>query len=167
MDVETTKEKAQSWIQRFAREMLDLEQEQAFNGTTSPVSELLGLCGCGDPERLILIARDACDALHERSEAAIRNDSDGWDLHERRLIDLLEVPDYEQGLPQAPWARDLVMNWLDQAGLLEHGSNIRGSWLTDKGKRFLKLMQEWPGDVDDIREVVKPCNKAESSDERA
>lgn len=33
--------------------------------------------------------------------------------------------------------------WADREGLTEHGSSIYGSWLSEKGEGFLKLLEEW------------------------
>lgn len=36
---------------------------------------------------------------------------------------------------------DFVLYILNDKGFLEHGSSIGGSWLTDKGKLFLYLLE--------------------------
>lgn len=36
----------------------------------------------------------------------------------------------------------LVLSYLDCTGIIEHGSSIRGSWLTRKGEELLDLLNE-------------------------
>lgn len=43
---------------------------------------------------------------------------------------------YEDGYKQFMW------HALNDAGLLEHGSGVGGSWLTDEGEYLLKLLEE-------------------------
>ena len=37
---------------------------------------------------------------------------------------------------------EVLAHWLDSKELIEHGGSIGGSWLTDKGKELLKLVEE-------------------------
>jgi hypothetical protein len=77
----------------------------------------LPLCGCGNPEdgvrlvlELLLLA-----PFHERTYDEIA------------------------ALIGTPGAYHLVLGALDSADLIEHGSSINGSWLTSKGRWFLRM----------------------------
>ena len=81
---------------------------------------LLGLCGCGNPGEL----RDYIRAF----------------MH--RLADK-DWPPYED-MPAM-----FLINWLNDRDYAEHGTTVRCSWLTDKGKRLLS-------DLDTIAGAVQP-----------
>lgn len=68
---------------------------------------VLGGCGCGDVRNPQL----AVDVLAYFATDLLARDSAAF-----------------------TWEYEIVAHWFDSVGLLEHGSSIRGSWLTDKGK---------------------------------
>lgn len=82
----------------------------------------LGFCGCGDPEGALEFLRDTLNLLNKEFD-------ERWEGMQKRF-------------PDNP------MSWtylymLDDKGLTEHGSNIRGCWLTDKGKAVLELLNKY------------------------
>lgn len=82
----------------------------------------LGFCGCGDPEAALEFLRDTLNLLNKEFD-------ERWDGMQKRF-------------PDGP------MSWtylymLDDKGLTEHGSNIRGCWLTDKGKDILSALNAY------------------------
>jgi hypothetical protein len=79
--------------------------------------EDLPMCGCGNPETAVTL-------VHELLKLAPLYD------HHDAVVSLLP----SEGVYY------LVLGALDEAGLLEHGSNISGSWLTDKGQWFLRAL---------------------------
>jgi hypothetical protein len=95
----------------------------------------LPLCGCGCP-----------DAVLELIKGALENAAafpDGPEPHK-------SMPDYFGGDDPIHW---LATYALDKAGLIEHGSNVRWSWLTDKGHVTLNYLRDygcepdaWPDD---------------------
>jgi hypothetical protein len=88
--------------------------------------ELIPLCGCGDPSASMVYVAGILQAIKARSD-------NQWDDASReRFASAMQLHDEHP----AYW---FVLYQLDHLGLLEHGSNVRGSWLTDKGKRALEL----------------------------
>jgi len=91
----------------------------------------LHLCGCGDPDeawetvRLIL---NLCP-LGEG----------GWRDVEDRLT---------------PGGAHIVLSCLTHAGLIEHGSSIRGSWITGKGRWVLARLAQLDSGVADATDSV-------------
>ena len=82
--------------------------------------ELFRLCGCGIPEKVTDLYRKALKSLESDKPYC-----------ERRFCDneLLEA---------------VVLYNLSDWGMAEHGSSIYGSWLTEKGKTALKVLElEW------------------------
>lgn len=91
----------------------------------------LGCCGCGSPEITY-------EAIHKMlKDFANQN----WDT------DTTDDP-YKQYMAYI----------LEEKGLAEHGSNIRCSWLTDKGKEMLSALDEYEKyryEYDEIPDNVK------------
>lgn len=79
-------------------------------------------CGCGDPAEAITYIRDVLACLKERSDSK-------WKIN--RLDEVMAC----EGGPY--W---IIMYWLDSQGFTEHGSNVGGSWLTQKGEEFLAYL---------------------------
>lgn len=88
----------------------------------------LGMCGCGRPEDiksfLYKLLQNHKKLKNEEitHEEAVKN---------RREIIASEDPDtiYE-----------FVFNVLNEAGFLEHGGSVYGSWFTEKGEKFIDLL---------------------------
>lgn len=79
---------------------------------------VLGGCGCG-----------SSDYFAELSYKLLKEFSlSGADWDKRTL----KVYDNE--------ALEIIAHWMDAKGLIEHGTSIGGSWLTEKGKELLDLI---------------------------
>ena len=103
----------------------------------------LPFCGCGDPGAAIMLIRRVLE-LH---------DDDDFPRLTRNLIS-------DDGM------RMLILGSLDDAGLLEHGGTIDGSWLTEDGRRFLTVMRgafNDPDDAEDAEEFVDDISQLELS----
>lgn len=85
---------------------------------------MLGFCGCVGDEP-IAKARDVMKDLDRTDDNWIR-----WDELVARHFGGDEAYGY------------FVLQYLDRRGLVEHGTSIRSSWLTEKGKECLEAM-EW------------------------
>jgi hypothetical protein len=83
-------------------------------------------CGCANPGEAARFMRDVLAALQARSAGE-------WSDETRAAVDAL-LPD--TALALSYWYM------LDAHDLTEHGGNVRGSWLTKKGEKILKLLQE-------------------------
>jgi hypothetical protein len=75
------------------------------------VPRLLHWCGCGEPERIDALMRDYLASLR-----------DGPNVHDQTDVEVL------------------LAYIADRARWTEHGTSIRGAWLTDNGKRVLRLL---------------------------
>jgi len=102
------------------------------------------VCGCGDPLAVVLRIRDILQALRDRSTEAPKSAVAYGEVSQR----IHELLGHASGLkePLYWWA------WyaLDNLGLIEHGSNIEGSWLTDKGSELLAALT-----TSDIEKLVE------------
>ena len=83
------------------------------------IEEVLGLCGCGDADEVYAACQDMLRA---------RKDNVSVWSHER----------FQNWPEEAVW---LLLNHLDQAGLIEHGTIIDSSWLTREGEHLLQRLE--------------------------
>lgn len=107
--------------------------DPAVNDRTLPpgiesINELA--CGCGTPSAFW----DAVQAILEHFEQPIMERDHEWVCADR--------------------FRYFAVNALDSCGVIEHGSGIAGSWLTDSGKEALAFLRQYGLEWPDRGEVV-------------
>lgn len=78
---------------------------------------LIGICSCGSPVEYLREVERILGQI-ERNKAGDPNE---WVFPSR--------------------ADELVMQFLDSRGILEHGSSIVGAWISDDGRRVLELIR--------------------------
>lgn len=98
----------------------------------------LGFCGCGDPEAALEFLRVILNALDRGT-------------NEERKALLKEKFAGNEGLY---WT---YLYLLDDNGLTEHGSNVVGCWLTEKGKDILLTLNSFSAE-----DVIENSQKEES-----
>lgn len=91
----------------------------------------LGFCDCADPEGALQFLRDVLRIIADRS-----SHKESWDVATKRLEEKLAL-----SLPQYEFLGLSYLYYIDSAGLLAHGSNIYGSWLSEKGKEVLQALE--------------------------
>jgi len=77
----------------------------------------LGGCGCGSHDEILARVRTVFHLF-----GTDYRERGGWSIYD----DLTD---------------ELIAHWLDHAGLIEHGSGIGGSWLTDKGHQVYNSLK--------------------------
>lgn len=89
----------------------------------------LGFCGCGDPAGALTFLRDTLNLMNQ-------------EFYSR-------YAEMQKRFPDGPlsWS---YLYMLDDKGLTEHGSNIRGCWLTEKGQTILAALNAYP-----VEEIIK------------
>lgn len=56
---------------------------------------------------------------------------------------LIEVCGYLEKIEKEKWLNfDFMAYYLDSVGLTEHGGSINSAWLSEKGKRFIRIVRE-------------------------
>lgn len=88
----------------------------------------LRLCGCGNPEDVVDLALEMLRACPWYEGA--------WEVFSERLTSV---------------GFEFIAHQLSAADLVEHGSSVGGSWITDKGRRFLAVAEG--REYDDLTEV--------------
>ena len=86
--------------------------------------EDLKFCGCGYPEETRAYLLGILKAIKQRSDSDWKEDT------------------IDQAINNPEMFRYFMLYVLDAMGLTEHGSNVGGSWLTEKGIAFVKEMEE-------------------------
>lgn len=95
--------------------------------------DTLKWCGCGNPDEALGFLRDVLKLLKVRSHES-REGLDTWAQRTAELNKLLAAEDhYLLGLS--------YMYLLDSLGLTEHGGNVCGCWLDEKGYELLDLLE--------------------------
>lgn len=121
-----------------------VEEDQIEYGDQTPLEDIynwvfceLAFCGCGDPEGALEFLRDTLNLLNKEFDERCNG--------------------IKKRFPDSP------MSWsylymLDDKGLTEHGSNIRGCWLTDKGKGILAALNAYS-----IEQIIEGSEDAKST----
>ena len=95
-------------------------------------NDKIGMCGCGVSEDTDEVIRKLLTIRKEKYEDKISYEESIKRYESDLNIDMDDNNHY--GLWQ------FMMYVLDNAGILEHGSGIGGSWLTKEGKMYLYLL---------------------------
>lgn len=77
---------------------------------------ILGGCGCGSGD------------LPEQAYEVLKNF--GREHLSKERFSVYDKPEHE-----------VIAHWLDNKELIEHGGSIGGSWLTDRGRELLKVIE--------------------------
>lgn len=85
----------------------------------------IGMCGCGWPGSAYNLARDLLDHFHDRDE--------------RNVVEMIG----------GEGAAQLALYRLQEADLIDHGTSVISSWMTDKGRYARWLMHRHPPGVID------------------
>jgi hypothetical protein len=93
------------------------------------------VCGCGRPDHFWEVVRDTLDAC----DAGDLSDQ-AWKQRSEKFQALFGP--YDQEVDQF---KDFALYVVgsDYAELMEHGSSVGGSWLTDDGREALAFLRQW------------------------
>jgi hypothetical protein len=113
--------------------------------------ENLKFCGCGNPYLTLEFIKMLLNAIQQKEDNYNKEDFDRnrhkyYEEHQRNLISIFEFKDnstddqyfsdIQDGIVQ------FVLYYLDEVGVIEHGSSIGGAWLTKYGKEILKALNK-------------------------
>jgi hypothetical protein len=99
-------------------------------------TDSLGMCGCGFGVSIVKRFGDILKTIHERKELMpFRWDEGVYNSPEYKAKDaeLRALCGGDEVL------EEIMLQVLDKQGMLEHGTSISGSWLTEKGHAFMVL----------------------------
>ena len=114
----------------------------------------LNCCGCGSPWNILYTIRLVLNTLNKRQnnwnkEDYNKNHSYYYNLYEKEIQLSLNLKDENEDLDDFSineGVKEIVLNLLNNCEVLEHGSGIGGSWLTEYGKELLKYLNELTDD---------------------
>lgn len=113
-------------------------EDHNCSGVTEEVGELfheLGFCGCGCPDEAFELLRQVLAAFSEKIDWDAPDAKERYKDWAKRFRDLLPVDD-NPGLAYS------YLYWMDSKNLIEHGSGILSSWLTEDGRRVLAILND-------------------------
>jgi hypothetical protein len=97
------------------------------------VYELLGICGCGNPESVVLKIKILLNIFHEFHKNGDFDEK--WNQMKEDLRKEFGADDvYENDLLL------FMVYILNDRKILEHGSSVGGSWLSNLGEMFLYIL---------------------------
>lgn len=91
----------------------------------------IGMCGCGRPEDIKQFLLDLLE-----NHRKYRDDELSYKEMAEKRKSIIEDVDSDVIF-------EIIFHMFEDAKILEHGSSVYGSWFTDKGKLFLKLLSEF------------------------
>lgn len=100
--------------------------------------EIIHCCGCGSPSTAIKYVMEILSIINKGTPDD-RTDQESWGLSRKEL----------EAFFKSEGEYYFVLYNLDHLGFLEHGSSIGGSWITDKGKKFLEDATEFLSPAED------------------
>lgn len=95
-----------------------------YDSPTRYLASTIGLCGC------------ASDSLEELAVYLMKK------LYEADVNEESFYYEYKDKTELEQDHQELMLHVLDRSKLTEHGSAVRGSWLTDEGRKMCELLFE-------------------------
>lgn len=93
--------------------------------------EVMDFCGCGRPDEVSFMVRDILKAIDNKFNNFNKmSDKEVFDMFDKELKDIL-------GFDSKNIVFEFILHVLNSADLLEHGSGVGGSWLTNYGEEIL------------------------------
>lgn len=91
----------------------------------------MSFCDCGSRDGVAFMIRDILRAIENRTNNYdIMDTEKAYELFDEEIKEIL-------GFGRENVVFEFILHTLNAVDLLEHGSNVRGSWLTDYGREML------------------------------
>ena len=94
----------------------------------------LGMCGCGTPEEVKHFLFSLLENHRQYKDDEITHEV--MSENRKKIIKTVD----------ADIIFEIIFHVFDNVGLLEHGGSIYGSWFTEEGINFFKLLSEFKKD---------------------
>ena len=118
-------------------------------------------CGCGDPEAAWRLTYRVVRYFWEKNRHLDQQiESTGMTDRVSAVLSLknwtpLPGPNLSEILPD-PGARQIILGALQDAELIDHGTSFYSSWLTDKGKWFIRAVED-QGGIEGLNDRLEFC----------
>lgn len=91
----------------------------------------MGFCDCGSKKGVAFMIRDILRAIENRTNNYDVMDTEkAYELFDEEINEIL-------GFSRENVVFEFILHTLNAVDILEHGSSVRGSWLTDYGREIL------------------------------
>ncbi|HBF7899059.1 hypothetical protein KLL36_11800 [Clostridioides difficile] len=94
--------------------------------------EIMDFCGCGSPEDISFMIKGVLTTIQNKEKNCNLEYTERCYIFEIEFNNVCGIIGSKNNLIQ-----EFILNALNSYGLLEHGSSIWGSWLSDYGKQIL------------------------------
>lgn len=112
--------------------------------------EVLKFCGCGNPEDILFVIKNVLNATDRKWQ---KIESDDYNLkhsqyYNESIIDMEDSlnlrhdDDSSECFSVNTGVKDIILNLLDKAEVLDHGGSIGGVWITPYGEKLLNYLNE-------------------------
>lgn len=103
----------------------------------------LNFCGCGSPSDTLYVIKNVLRVHKNKLDRCNKKVDEYYDLYKHEFQKALNLNDEycENDFYINEGVYQIVLNVLNNANLMEHGSSIGGSWLTKKGEEFLEALE--------------------------
>ncbi|MFR2887914.1 MAG: hypothetical protein ACLTDM_06960 [Clostridium butyricum] len=125
-----------------------MDKEKATKLIQDVYYDELNFCGCGSPSDTLYVIKNVLKThknRHDRFDYADYSEkvNEYYDLYKHEFQKALNLNDEycENDFYTNEGVYQIVLNVLNNANLMEHGSSIGGSWLTKKGEEFLEALE--------------------------
>ena len=116
-----------NYVDRYDKELLIEMLVEFFS------YDILNLCGCGIPE-------NTWEVIHHILSIRLLAREMDYSEIKKMYKDELHL-DADDDLQHG--SLQFILYILDDCGLVEHGSSVGGCWLTELGKMYLTVLDEW------------------------
>lgn len=113
------------------------EEGVHHDGIEGWCASFLGFCGCGRPEDPLETVLGVLSAFEAMRAARDVKDDATANMAWEQIHRIAPTEGEYAGLGYS------LLYMLDDKGLIDHGSSVHGSWLTDDGKEFLARLRKW------------------------
>lgn len=94
----------------------------------------IGMCGCGSPDE---VRQFLFDLLENHRQ--YKDDEITYEVMSEKRKEIIKSVDTDIIF-------EIIFHLFNNAELLEHGGSVYGSWFTEEGLNFLKLLAEFKDD---------------------
>lgn len=113
----------------------------------------LEFCGCGSPSDILYVIKNILNVIEKKLKDCDAKIDNRYEVYQENLKNSLNQKDdsMEEEFSTNEGIVQIIYNVLTNVDVLEHGSSIGGSWLTDYGKELLKHLNSCNDDeLEDI-----------------
>ena len=128
------KDNCMSWnyMDKYIEEEIKNNREKVISDKKDEFTDLLGICGCGNPELVLEGIYNLLTLIQDRYSTTNNG------LVEEKYEELIGIGDGRK----VNWTYLAILYLLDDKGFTDHGTGIYGCWIDKLGKYYLKIFSD-------------------------